>query len=229
MIFSLCEIKWWKKVSCGFWKVKMPTDVIKPQERAPDIALTAFDEERDLYECKLSNFLGQYVLLLFFPNGNPVCQSESVSFSHQIGKFVGRGCVVLGCTVASPTAILGLKHTTLEKGGVKGMRFPILCDEDGSICRQWGMVDRHGDAHRALVILDKEHYVRHVAVHHRTVARSVKECLDLIDAYKENDTLELGVPISWPCDMHKGYTMNPTVSGTNSRTMPFHGKRTEFF
>ncbi len=194
-------------------KTKSSIPHIRPQERAPEIVLTAYDEEKDLYEIGLSGYLGQYVLLLFFPNGTPVCQTESVSFSEQIHKFGDRGCAVLGCTVASPQAILGLKHSHLNEGGVRGIKFPILCDEDGSVCRQWGMLDRHGDAHRGLVVLDRAHVVRHVSVHHRAVGRSVAESLDVVDACQENDSLELGMPISFPSEYPRGYTMNTTISG----------------
>ena len=186
-----------------------PHPTIKPRSRAPEIELTAYHEDNDLTEIKLSNFPGQYVLLLFFPNGTPVCQTESVAFSEKLNKFGERGCQVLGLTVASPQAILGLKKSSLEDGGVKGIKFPILCDEDGSVCRNYGMLDKRGNAMRAFVILDKAHVIRHVTIYDRTVGRSVKVCLDIIDSYQENDNLQLGMPISWPSNiaekMHKAH------------------------
>jgi len=173
-------------------------NIIKPGAIAPSFSGMAYEEQNDLVQIKLDSYLGQYVILLFFPNGTPVCSTESVAFSEYMPKFIERGCVVIGCTVAKPQDIIGLKRTPLEEGGVKGVKFPIICDENAVICHAYGMLDDSGAARRGLLILGRNHDIKHVTVYDRQVGRCATVALNLLGSYQEVDRLSLGMPIEWP-------------------------------
>jgi peroxiredoxin (alkyl hydroperoxide reductase subunit C) len=134
---------------------------------------------------------------------SPVCSTESVAFSEIMPKFQERGCVILGCTVAKPQDIITLKKTPLEEGGVKGIKFPIICDEEGVICLSYGMLEDNGVARRGLVILGRGHEIKHVSIYDRQVGRCANVTLSWLNAYQETDRLSMGMPIEWPDKAHR--------------------------
>jgi len=193
--------------------------VIKPGSKAPEFVATAFDQQRDLIQLELANFQGQYVLLVFFPNGNPVCPTEWQAFSELLPKFHDRGCVVLACTVAKPESISRLKEQPVEQGGIMGVKFPILCDEDGTICSSYGVLDERGHSRRASIILDRSHQIQHVAIYDLKVGRSAKETLELLSAYQDADKLALGMPVAFPDNSNgSAVTIRQTPTSSMNRT-----------
>ncbi len=169
---------------------------VKPRDQAPPIRLMSYNGSRSkvLDEIRLSDYLGRYVILLFFPNNTPTCHSEFESFSESVGWFADRSCTVLGLVVGSARDVLRLKQFKVD--------FSILCDEDGAVCRRYGMLDsKQGAAHRGLVILDKNHRVRHVALMHRSCSRSVRECIGIVDALVWQDRIEHGNHVAFPGDV----------------------------
>ena len=184
----------------------------RPRSQVLPFTATAFDSRTgDLMEFKLIQHYGQYVVLLFFPHDTPVCSTESVAFSQLGHKFAERGCVLVGVTVAAPKDLLALKDIRVADGAIEGIDFPILCDSDMSVCKQFGLLNHEtGTADRATMILDRSHTVRHLAIYDIRVGRSSTNVLELVMAYQENDKLRLGMPISWELSSRTDSSM-PTV------------------
>lgn len=122
---------------------------------------------------KLSDFLGQWVVLYFYPKDDtPGCTVEACEFTEGISAFEDLDAVVLGCSPDLPEkhgkfiAKHDLKvrllsdpdHKVLEKYGAWGeknmygkvtqgtIRSTVLIDPEGKVAHQWAKVKAAGHA-----------------------------------------------------------------------------------
>lgn len=81
----------------------------------------------------LSDFLGKYVVLYFYPKDNtPGCTAEACDFRDGIGDFNHLNAVILGVSkdsVASHEKFVGKYN----------LPFELISDEDGSLCEAYGV------------------------------------------------------------------------------------------
>ena len=80
----------------------------------------------------LSDFLGSYVVLYFYPKDDtPGCTKEACSFRDHNDTLTAQGIVVLG--VSRDDAAQHKKF--IQK---YNLTFPLLVDQDGSLCAAYG-------------------------------------------------------------------------------------------
>ena len=155
-----------------------------PGEKAPNFNVLAFyNIQNELKPVQLDHFSGQYTLLFFFPGGTPVCASEILAFSGLISAFQDYGCAILGCTVSSPDNMIALRRKSIYKGGIKDITFPMLCDENGNMSKNYGVLGDDGNSERAILILDQNGTIRFFAVYDRHVGRNALAILDMVKSY----------------------------------------------
>jgi len=95
---------------------------------APDFSLS----DQAGISRSLSDFLGQWVIVYFYPKDNtPGCTREACSIRNQFPQFVNRSVAVLGI---SPDSIQSHKKFA-EK---YMLPFPLLSDPGARIARQFG-------------------------------------------------------------------------------------------
>jgi peroxiredoxin Q/BCP len=81
---------------------------------------------------KLSDYLGKKVVLYFYPKDDTSgCTTEACDFRDRIRDFNVLNVVVFGISRDSPK-----KHDKFKEK--YGLTFPLLSDEDGSVCSDYG-------------------------------------------------------------------------------------------
>lgn len=128
--------------------------------KAPEFSL--FDSEKK--KINLSDFLGQNVVLLFFPQAfTGVCTKQLCSVRDNIGHYDHVNARVLGISVDSVFTLAKFKEE-------QGYNFPLLSDFNketsskyGSIYDSW-ILDMNGVSKRSAFVIDKEGIVRYAEV-----------------------------------------------------------------
>jgi len=152
--------------------------MLKAGEQAPDFSLP----DADMETVSLASYKGKNVVLFFYPKaGTPCCTLEATDFSDHEADFGQHNCVVFGVSRDDC-----LKHA--EFRDKEGIGVELLSDEEGEVCRQYGVwqpkeVDgqkKYGVI-RSTFVIDTEGVVRHALYnvnyrgHALEVLRLVKE------------------------------------------------------
>jgi serine/threonine protein kinase len=99
-----------------------------------------------------------------------------------MAEFHDRGCDVLGIsTDPIATHQRWLKASPAE-GGLGALNFPLASDEDGAVCRAYGMyLERQRVALRGLFLIDPNGVLQYQVVHSLTVGRNTEEVLRVLE------------------------------------------------
>ena len=97
-----------------------------------------------------------------------------------------------------------------NKGGIQGIKTPVLGDFTKTISRDYGVLfEANGAALRGTFIINPEGTVVHSSVNFFPVGRSVSEVLRTVEAFQE-----AGKGVVCPIDWSKGKdTINPKEAG----------------
>lgn len=164
----------------------------------------------------LSQFIGKkHVIFFFYPlDFTFVCPTEIIAFQEKLSEFEQRNTVVVGCSVDSKYSHWAWLQTEKNKGGIMGVKFPLVSDISKTISENYGVLagefhynenneaEFTGDpvAYRGLFLIDKNGIVRHQLVNDLPLGRNVDEAIRMVDAlqfFEENGEV---CPANW----HKG-------------------------
>jgi thioredoxin-dependent peroxiredoxin len=133
-------------VSCG--QVRRPdggSGLLMPRERAP--AFSAPDQHGKTRT--LAEFAGRPIVLFFYPkDGTPGCTKEACAFRDRWSKYEASGAVVVGVSRDSVE-----KHRSFAEE--HKLQFPLLSDDDGTICKSYGVGSTLGMASRVTFLIDR--------------------------------------------------------------------------
>jgi peroxiredoxin (alkyl hydroperoxide reductase subunit C) len=163
-------------------------------------------------EVKLSDFKGKKVVLFFYPlDFTFVCPTEILAFSDALDEFEKRNTVVLAASVDSHFSHYGWAQMPRSKGGIEGVRYPILSDLDKKISRDYGVLKEGFEvALRGLFIVNKEGVLKHATINDLDLGRNVDEVLRVLDAIDYTEEHGEVCPANWK----KGEkAMKPTFEG----------------
>ena len=128
--------------------------------KAPEFSL--YDSEKK--KINLSDFIGQNVVLLFFPQAfTGVCTKQLCSVRDNIGHYDHVNASVLGISVDSVFTLAKFKEE-------QGYNFPLLSDFNKEISTKYGSIydswilDMNGVSKRSAFVIDKEGVVRYAEV-----------------------------------------------------------------
>jgi peroxiredoxin len=94
------------------------------------------------------------VLLVFYPGDDtPVCTKQLCNYRDHMGVFSDLGVEVLGINPQSEAS-----HVAFAKK--HALPFPLLADQGGTVCRQYGALSFLGTAKRALVLVGRDGRVK---------------------------------------------------------------------
>lgn len=187
----------------------MTTLVTKP---APDFTATAVMPDNSMKEdFKLSDFLGQNIILFFYPlDFTFVCPSEIISFDKRLNEFKKKDCQVIGVSVDSQFSHLAWKNTPVKEGGIGNIQYPLVADLDKNISEQYGVLLEAGIALRGTFLIDKEGIVRHSIINDLPLGRSTDEALRMVDALQFHEEHGDVCPANW---QEGEEAMKPTAEG----------------
>ena len=167
---------------------------VAPNFKAKAVVDEAFEQ------ISLSDYKGKkYVLLFFYPSDFTfVCPTEIVAFSDRIAEFDKRDVQVLGCSVDSHHSHYAWKHLERNKGGIKGIKYPLLSDLNKTIASDYGvLLESEGIALRGLFLIDKKGIVQHELVNNLPLGRSVDEAIRMVDALRFHECHGEVCPAGW--------------------------------
>jgi len=102
--------------------------------------------------------------------------------SGRIAEFRERECDVLAVSTDALDTHERWLGTPPAQGGLGGLHFPVGSDEDGAVCRAYGVhVARQNVALRALFLIDPNGVLQYQVVHSLSVGRSTEEILRVLD------------------------------------------------
>lgn len=142
---------------------------LKVGDKAPDFE--AEDDEGK--RVKLSDFLGKYVVLYFYPKDDtPGCRTEALSFKEKWDELTKMGVVVLG--------VSGDDINSHKKFKEKyGLPFKLLSDPDNKIRELYGAKGLLIPP-RITFVIDKEGKITHIYSSQMNASNHVKEAMNAI-------------------------------------------------
>ncbi|KAJ2771158.1 Peroxiredoxin [Coemansia linderi] len=166
---------------------------------APEFAVPAVLADGSITSITLSQFKGQYLVLLFYPaDFTFVCPTEITSFSDHIASFAELNCAVAVCSTDSEYAHYNWRQQARKDGGVGPVAVPMLADRTMEMSRSYGVLNEdEGRAFRGLFVIDPKQVVRIAVVNDMPVGRSVEETLRLVSALKFTEENGQVCPANW--------------------------------
>ena len=107
-----------------------------------------------------------------------MCPTEVIAFQDSLHEFDQRGVAVVGISTDTEETHLAWLQTPHEKGGIKGVTYPLVADADKTISDAYGVLGGEFDyndegrlvfkglpiAYRGSFLIDKTGTVRHAGV-----------------------------------------------------------------
>ena len=129
---------------------------LKVGDKAPDFTLYSSDKK----QVSLSDYSGQFVLILFFPLAfTSVCTKELCQTRDELSYFNGMNAQVFGISVDMPFTLAKFKADN-------NLTFPLLSDFNKEAVTAYGckydnwILGLKGVAKRASFVIDKEGIIR---------------------------------------------------------------------
>ncbi|KAK2930653.1 Peroxiredoxin, C-terminal [Fusarium oxysporum f. sp. vasinfectum] len=166
------------------------------QRPAPDFSATTLFPGGEFRDIKLSDFKGQWVVLLFYPmDFTFVCPTEIIQYNNALDRFREINTTVLG------------------QGGLgPDLELPLVADKSTKISRSYGvLIEDEGIALRGLFIIDPKGVLRQITVNDLPVGRDVEETIRLVKAFQFTDEYGEVCPAGW---QEGGKTMKADPKGS---------------
>lgn len=149
-------------------------------------------------EFSLEQYLGRNeVVIFFYPKDfSSICPTEILSFQEKLKSFEKRGVAVVGVSTDTEETHMAWLSTPREKGGISGVKYPLVADTSKTISNNFGVLagdwdyDETGQlsfvgiplAYRGTFLIDKSGTVRHESINDLALIRNVDEILRMIDS-----------------------------------------------
>ena len=151
---------------------------------APNFTTTAVIDQ-EFKEISLSDYLGKYVVLFFYPlDFTFVCPTEITAFSDRYSDFKGKNTEILGVSVDSKFSHLAWIQTPRNEGGIGDINYPLVSDLKREICSAYEVLNDDGEADRGLFIINPQGIIMHSTVNKAPVGRNIDETLRVLQAYQ---------------------------------------------
>ena len=149
---------------------------------APAFTAEIFHNQ-EITKVNLADYQGKWVVLFFYPaDFTFVCPTELGSLADNYERLQGMGAEVL--SISTDTAFVHKAwHDTSET--IKKIRFPMVADPTGNICRSYGTyIPEEGLSLRGTFIIDPEGKLRAYEINDNSIGRSSVELLRKVQAAK---------------------------------------------
>ncbi len=147
---------------------------------APDFTAPGTDgTEEGRRDYTLSSYLGQPVVLAFYPGDNtPVCTRQLNAYTAEIDEFATVGAQVLAI---SPQDVASHDEFSDKQGG---FGFPLIADTDKAIGEAYGIIGPIGFYRRSIFVVDAQGMI---SCSHRAVAGlTFRPTAELVEAVEKS-------------------------------------------
>jgi peroxiredoxin 2/4 len=161
----------------------------------------------------LEQYIGKkYVIFFFYPlDFTFVCPTEIIAFQEKLAEFEKLDTIVVGCSVDSEQSHWAWLQTEQHKGGIKGVKYPLVADLSKTISMSYGVLggeyvyNDDGEiefegvpvAYRGLFLIDKQGIVRHALVNDLPLGRNVDEAIRMVEALQCFEEVGEVCPANW--------------------------------
>lgn len=160
----------------------------------------------------LEQYIGKKnVVFFFYPlDFTFVCPTELVAFQDKLAEFEARDTAVVACSTDSKFSHWAWLNTERNKGGIKGVTYPMVADYSKLISINYGVLagnyamnndqlsfEGNPVAFRGLFLIDKQGVVRHQVINDLPLGRSVDEALRMVDALNFHEENGEVCPANW--------------------------------
>jgi peroxiredoxin (alkyl hydroperoxide reductase subunit C) len=168
-------------------------------KKAPDFTAKAVVKGEVIDNFKLSDHLGKYVVLFFYPlDFTFVCPTEIHAFQNKLADFAARNTVVIGVSTDSHFSHAAWLNTPKSQGGIEGVEYPLVADFNKTISRDFDVLkEDEGVAFRGLFLIDKEGVVQHQVVNNLPLGRNIDEALRMVEALQYTEEHGEVCPANW--------------------------------
>ncbi|MEY8488356.1 peroxiredoxin [uncultured Parabacteroides sp.] len=183
-------------------------------KKAPEFHAPAVINGNQIVEdFSLDQYLGKkYVVLFFYPmDFTFVCPTELHAFQEKLNEFEKRDVAVVGCSVDSEYSHFAWLNQDRNKGGIHGVKYPIVADFSKTIAENYGVLaadyltNEEGEvvakgapvAYRGLFLIDKEGKIRHYVINDLPLGRNVDEAIRMVDALQHFEEFGEVCPANW--------------------------------
>ncbi len=183
-------------------------------KKAPVFKANAVINGSEIVESfSLDQYIGKKdVIFFFYPlDFTFVCPTELLAFQDKLEEFEKRNVAVIGCSVDSEFSHWAWLNTEKNKGGIKGVKYPIVSDLSKTIAENFGVLAGEYDyddddnaifngapvAYRGTFLIDKEGVVRHSVINDLPLGRNVNEALRMVDALHHLEEYGEVCPANW--------------------------------
>ena len=169
--------------------------------------------EQIVDDFSLEQFIGKKeVVFFFYPKDFTfVCPSELHAFQAKLAEFEARGVKLVACSTDTPESHWAWLQTPKNKGGIEGVKYPIVADVNKTISSAFDVLNGEYDydmdgnliatgdmiAYRGLFLINKEGIVMHQIVNFFPLGRNVDEALRMVDALQFNEENGEVCPANW--------------------------------
>jgi len=148
----------------------------------PDFELDAYQDGK-LKKIKLSNYLGKWLVLLFYPaDFTFICPTELEAAAEMYAGFKKEGAEIL--SVSTDTVFVH-KAWHDNSPSIKKIKYPMIADPTGKLCRALGTyITEEGLSLRATFVVDPQGVIKSLELHDNSIGRNMEEVLRKLQAAK---------------------------------------------
>jgi len=183
-------------------------------KRAPLFSAQAIiNGEQFVEDFSLEQFIGKNpVIFFFYPKDFTfVCPTELFAFQNKLEEFKRKGCEVVACSTDTEQSHWGWLQMDKNKGGIKGVTYPIVADTDKTISSNFGVLAGNYEldenenlcstgpmiALRGLFLIDKKGIIQHQIINNFPLGRNIDEALRMVDALQHFEEHGDVCPANW--------------------------------
>ncbi|MEK6960053.1 MAG: alkyl hydroperoxide reductase subunit C [Nanoarchaeota archaeon] len=147
---------------------------------APEFKAQAF-VDNEIKTVSLKDYRGKWVALVFYPaDFTFVCPTELGSLADHYDELKKLECEVI--SISTDTAFVH-KAWHENSATIKKIRFPMLADPTGNVCRAYGTyIDSEGLSLRGTFLIDPDGVLKAYELHDNSIGRSTEELIRKIQA-----------------------------------------------
>jgi len=158
--------------------------MIKIGEKIEDFEINAYDPQKDDFvTIKSADYIGKWLILIFYPaDFTFVCPTELEDTAKHHEEFKNLDAEVM--SISTDTQFVHKAwHDNSE--AIKSIKFPMLADPTGKVCRQFGVyIEDEGLALRGTFIIDPDGVLKTMEIHDNNIGRNTNELLRKLEAAK---------------------------------------------